>query len=302
LKDMIKYVKSEGIEHNPTAAHSPQSNGVAERMNRTLFDMVCPMLDGSRAPLRLWAEAILTACHIRNRLPTSSLGGKTPYEAWTGRKPRVGHLRKFGCTVYRHILKKSGRRKLDTKSVKGYLVGYESDSGLYRVWHPDDDSIWVSRDLIIDEDEFIDVRDISDLSAEDSLLDPDALETLYKDAVVVPPAPNPVVPAAPAPVTPVKPTKPPDPVKERPYGLNRRQRRPVVKAFSARVSNASWAQTYGEAEQWEKVELNEPDWLRSNLTESGYEKQTKSKTTIPHKRDLHWKKHEKCARRMGMTT
>lgn len=135
MDDMIKYAKSISIEHNPTAAHSPQSNGVAERMNRILFDMACLMLDSSGAPLELWNRAILTACHIRNRLPTHSLDCKSPHEAWAGTKPRISHIRKFGCVVYRHINKKL-RKKLHRKSMKGYLVGYESASGLYRIYHP----------------------------------------------------------------------------------------------------------------------------------------------------------------------
>src|SRR5277367_1310217 len=53
LGEMISYVKSQGIEHNPTASYSPQSNGVAKRMNRTLFEMACTMLDASGAPLEL---------------------------------------------------------------------------------------------------------------------------------------------------------------------------------------------------------------------------------------------------------
>ena len=104
---MLDYIKSQGIEYNPTAGHSPQSNGVAERMNQILFDMVCTMLDASGAPLELWGEAILAACHIRNRLPSQTLG-KTPHEAWTGQKPTVSHIRKWGCKVYRHINKKTG--------------------------------------------------------------------------------------------------------------------------------------------------------------------------------------------------
>ena len=63
------------------AGYSPQSNGTAERMNCTLFEMACTMLDASGAPLELWAEAILAACHIRNRLPSRSLDGKSPHEA-----------------------------------------------------------------------------------------------------------------------------------------------------------------------------------------------------------------------------
>ena len=110
---MIKYLKSQGIEYNPTAGYSPQSNGVAERMNRTLFDMACTMLDSSGAPLELWGEAVLAATHIRNRLPSRTLDGKTPHEAWTGQKPMIGHIRKWGCKVYRHINKKTGRKKWD---------------------------------------------------------------------------------------------------------------------------------------------------------------------------------------------
>src|SRR5271170_2630896 len=92
MGDMIKFVKSQGIEHNPTSGYSPQSNGVAERMNRTLFEMACTMLDAAGASLELWAEAILAATHIRNRLPSRTLDGKSPHEAWTGEKPTVGHI------------------------------------------------------------------------------------------------------------------------------------------------------------------------------------------------------------------
>ena len=98
LGDMIDYVESVGIEHKPTAGFSPQSNGVAERMNRTLFEMVCCMLDHAGAPLELWSEALHHATYIRNRLPTSSLNGMSPHEAWTGRKPHVKHIRKWTLT------------------------------------------------------------------------------------------------------------------------------------------------------------------------------------------------------------
>ena len=53
MDEMAEYVKSLGIEHNVTATYSPQSNGIVERINYTLFDMVCPMLDSSGAPLEL---------------------------------------------------------------------------------------------------------------------------------------------------------------------------------------------------------------------------------------------------------
>ena len=115
------------------------------------------MLDGSGAPLELWSEALLTACYIRNRLPTRSLDGKSPHEAWTGSKPRVSHIRKFGSLIYCHIPKKSGRKKLENKTLRTYLVGYQSD-GIYRVYYPESKSIRITRDLTIHKTEFINTR------------------------------------------------------------------------------------------------------------------------------------------------
>src|SRR5579859_5146914 len=157
MDEMAEYIKSLGIEHNVTAAYSPQSNSVAEKINCTLFDMVCPMLDSSGTLLELWSEALHTACYIRNRLPSRSLDGKSPHEAWTGTKPNVGHIRKFGSLVYCHIPKKSGRKKLEGKALRTYLVGYQSH-GIYRVYHPETKSIRITRDLKIHETEFINAR------------------------------------------------------------------------------------------------------------------------------------------------
>src|SRR3954468_19559831 len=76
----------------------PQQNGVAERRNRTLMDMVRSMMSYSTLPLGLWMEALKTAIHILNRVPSKSVP-KTPYELWTGRVPSLHHLRVWGSPV-----------------------------------------------------------------------------------------------------------------------------------------------------------------------------------------------------------
>ena len=63
------------------------------------------MLLDARLPQKFWAEAIMTAAYIRNRCPTKAVEGMMPYEAWHGVKPKVYHLRVFGCDTYTHIPK-----------------------------------------------------------------------------------------------------------------------------------------------------------------------------------------------------
>ena len=59
--------------------HTPQSNGIAERKNRTLTDLVNAMLDTAGLSKEWWGEAILTACHVLNRVPTKNKE-ITPFE------------------------------------------------------------------------------------------------------------------------------------------------------------------------------------------------------------------------------
>jgi len=70
-----------GIIHERTPPYSPQSNGVAERKNRTLSDLVNAMLDTSGLSKACWGEALMTACHVLNRVPTKNKT-ITPFEEW----------------------------------------------------------------------------------------------------------------------------------------------------------------------------------------------------------------------------
>jgi transposase InsO family protein len=86
-----------GIRHQLTVPHTPEQNGVAERLNRTLLDSVRSMLKHLDVDKRWWAEAVSTACYMKNRVTTSGLPDKTtPHEIWNGARPNVSHLRVFG--------------------------------------------------------------------------------------------------------------------------------------------------------------------------------------------------------------
>ncbi|RYE18823.1 MAG: hypothetical protein EOP45_13560 [Sphingobacteriaceae bacterium] len=81
-----------------TMPGTPQQNGVAERRNRTLMDMVRSMLSNSSLPKSLWMHALKTAVYLLNRVPSKAVP-KTHFELWTGRKPSLRHQHVFGCPV-----------------------------------------------------------------------------------------------------------------------------------------------------------------------------------------------------------
>jgi transposase InsO family protein len=93
--DFGEYCVEHGIIHETTTPYSPQSNGVAERKDRTLTDLVNAMYDSSGLSKSWWDEAILAACFILNRVP-SAKGDITPYEGWKGRNPALRFLREWG--------------------------------------------------------------------------------------------------------------------------------------------------------------------------------------------------------------
>jgi hypothetical protein len=123
-----------GIGYQFLAKHTPQSNGLVERKNRTLIDMTRSMLSEYQVSHSFWAEAINMACYYSNRLYCHQLLEKTPYEILNGRKLNIAYFQVFGCKCY--ILKKGTRlSKFEKKCDEGFLLGYSTTSKAYRVWN-----------------------------------------------------------------------------------------------------------------------------------------------------------------------
>ncbi|KAL6336595.1 hypothetical protein AAG906_025600 [Vitis piasezkii] len=129
-----KYLEECGIVPQYTMPGSPSMNGVAERRNRTLKDMVRSMISHSTLPEKLWGEALKTAAYILNRVPTKA-AAKTPYELWTGRKPSLKHFHIWGCPAEARPYKPH-EKKLDSKTVSSYFIGYAERSRGFKFYDP----------------------------------------------------------------------------------------------------------------------------------------------------------------------
>ena len=85
-----------------TAPGTPQQNGVAERRNWTILDMVRSMLSYSTLPISFWGYALNTAMYLLNLVHLKFIA-KTPIKLWIGCKPSMRHLHIWGCPA--HVLK-----------------------------------------------------------------------------------------------------------------------------------------------------------------------------------------------------
>jgi transposase InsO family protein len=94
----VKFLQENGIVAQYKLPYEPQHNGIAERRNHILMDMVHSMLSNSTLSLSLWMEALKTATHIINHVPSQSVH-KTPYELWTGKKHNLNYFYVWGCPV-----------------------------------------------------------------------------------------------------------------------------------------------------------------------------------------------------------
>ena len=93
------HLKQCGIVSQLTPPGTPQRNGVFERRNRTLLDMVRSMMSLSDLPLLFWRYALETAAFTSDRVPSKSVE-TTPYEMWFGKKPKLSFLKFWGGDAY----------------------------------------------------------------------------------------------------------------------------------------------------------------------------------------------------------
>ncbi|MFS8032553.1 putative RNA-directed DNA polymerase [Helianthus anomalus] len=126
------YFQSTGIIHHTTAPYTPEQNGVAERKNRTLKEMVNTMLSHSGLNNGFWGEAMLTACYLLNRVPNKR-NKTTPFELWYKKPPELQKLRVWGCRAVVR-LNDPKIRNLGERGIECIFIGYAEHSFAHRFY------------------------------------------------------------------------------------------------------------------------------------------------------------------------
>jgi hypothetical protein len=153
-RPFARYLRENGIVAQYSTPDEPQQNGVVERRNRTLMDMVRSMLSYSTLLVRLWMEVLKTAIHILNRVPSKAVP-KTLYELWTGRKSTLNYLHVWDCPTEAKVFDPT-QKNLDDRTVSCYFIGYLERSKGFRFYCPDRHTKFVeTRHAMLLEDEMV---------------------------------------------------------------------------------------------------------------------------------------------------
>ncbi|KAL4346996.1 hypothetical protein GQ457_17G018750 [Hibiscus cannabinus] len=146
------FFKSHGIVHQSSCVSTPQQNGVAERKHRHLLEIARALRFNSHVPVKFWGECVTTACYIINRLPSSVLNWKSPFEVFHNKPPNLSHMKVFGCLCY--ATQVHNLDKFSPRAIPSVFMGYSSTKKGYVLFNIADKKFFVSRDVIFHETVF----------------------------------------------------------------------------------------------------------------------------------------------------
>ena len=134
--DFKQLMRDHCVKHEMSAPHTPSQNGTAERSWRTSFNMLRCLLMQADLPKFLWTYALRNSDYVRNRCYQQRTKS-TPYELFIGKRPNLSNMVAFGTPCYIYV---EDNRKLDDRSIRGVLVGYDQQPSKHLVtkWHRHD--------------------------------------------------------------------------------------------------------------------------------------------------------------------
>ncbi|KAG8497176.1 hypothetical protein CXB51_008417 [Gossypium anomalum] len=134
-------LKECGIVSQLTPPGTPQWNGVSERRNQTLLNMVQSMMSHADLPTSFWGHALETTIFTLNRVPSKSVQ-KMSYEMWIGKRLIMSFMKIWGCEAY---VKCQTSTKLEPKSKRCIFVGYLKETKGYYFFNPTENKVFVAR-------------------------------------------------------------------------------------------------------------------------------------------------------------
>src|SRR3954470_24510879 len=181
-----EHLKKCGILSQLTLPGTPQRNGVSERRNRTLLDMVRSMMSLTDLPLSFWGYALETAAFTLNSAPSKSFE-TTPYELWFGKKPKLSFHKVWGCEAY---VKKLQPDKLEPKAEKCVFIGYPKETIGYTFYHRTEGKVFVAKNGSFLKKEFLS-KEVTGRKVElDEVVEPSLLGMASSAAPEVVPVPT----------------------------------------------------------------------------------------------------------------
>jgi hypothetical protein len=122
---MPQFYSSKGILHQTSCVETPEQNGRVERKHQHLVNVGRALLFQANLPKIFWSYAVQHATYIINRIPSTVLKNKSPYELLHNEKPQLDHLKVFGSLVYAFTIL-AHRTKLDPRCRKCIFLGYKT--------------------------------------------------------------------------------------------------------------------------------------------------------------------------------
>jgi len=155
------WLANQGITLNPSPPYTQDQNGAAERSGGVIITAARAIHIDSQLPGYMWPEVTTAAGYLLNRTPRQKYQWRTPWEVlqdyYNTRnqidhdpRPKIGHIRIFGCRAYPLIQNQPKLAKLEARTSIGYLVGWDS-TNVFRVWIPSLQKVIRTRDVTFDE-------------------------------------------------------------------------------------------------------------------------------------------------------
>lgn len=147
---LVTFLTGKGCIQQFSCPYTPQQNGIVERKHRHLLETARALKFQSHIPACFWGDSILTATYIINRIPSTVIGNKSPFEVLFSKPPSFDHMRTFGCLCYATNTLPS-KTKFEPRANPTVFLGYPLGQKSYKLFDLTHHKYITSRDVIFHE-------------------------------------------------------------------------------------------------------------------------------------------------------